>query len=167
MTRDLEQGFLKPVNKGRANSCPYCQGKVPSKKKEHIFNASWGGKRSSKKLICDHCNKHFGETIDLAFKSIVDNILNLWNMAPNRSRKVPDIQIDEDIFLGAFNTPYRSGVKFDFQENDNKYDFSISAGSRSEIKRFIDNGGIEKAIGKPLTDEHKLKMKAQLKNHSN
>ena len=163
MSNDLEQGLIRPSNRGRINSCPYCKGKTPSKNKEHIFNASWGGKQASKKLICDDCNKRFGDTIDLAFKPITDRILNIWAMAPSRSKKIPHIHIKESMFLGPYSILYKKGVCFHFKQDGEKYDFNFSANSKSEIKRFIDNGEIESVIGKTLSDEQKERLKSQLK----
>lgn len=166
MRNQLEQGFIKPSNQGREGregTCPYCgKGRIPSKKKEHIFNASWGGKASSKKLICDSCNARFARTIDLAFKPITDRVQNMWGMAPNRSKKVPEIHIEDGLVIGPYNILHGKGITFDYTEEDHKFNFKISANSKSEIKRFIDNGELETAIGKTLTDKHKEEIKAQL-----
>lgn len=163
MDRELKQEFIKPSSEGRTNKCPYCGEMLPSKNKEHVFNASWGGRAASNKLICNDCNGRFAKTIDLAFKPIVDRILNLWGMAPNRNKTIPNIQIKDNFYIGPHNIAYKKGVDFKYQHEGDKYDFMLSANSKSEIKRFVDNGEMESLIGKTLTNTQKTEIKSQLK----
>lgn len=131
-------------------TCIYCPAKLPSKSREHLFNACWGGTHKSSKLICDDCNAAFSR-IDGCFRPFTDWIMNAHGFRGSRDKEIPLIH------MGSHNVaPYgrlvQSQPRIDESTDANgNQRITAAAGSRSEMRSLLLDGQLEKAIGRTLS----------------
>ena len=92
------------------NKCFYCNGTLPAKNKEHIFNSCWAGSHKTSKLICDRCNNKFS-SIDGVFAPYTQFIMNAGEFKGERHRKIPEISLSDDYILAP-----GANLKFSVQD---------------------------------------------------
>ena len=89
------------IRASELKSCFYCSCLLPASIQEHIFNASWAGSHQTGQLICDNCNKSFGERVDKAFLIYTSAVMNAWSFKGKRHKSLPTIELEGNYFLDA------------------------------------------------------------------
>ena len=145
--------------------CIYCKAKLPSKNKEHLFNACWGGMHMSSKLICDKCNAAFSR-IDGCFQPFTDWIMNAHGFSGSRSKRIPEIDMESHV-VSPFGQVVLSGPKIDISTDaKGTQKIKVVAKTKSELRHVLLDGKLEDLIDRKLTPtdrEHLLKAVSEAK----
>jgi hypothetical protein len=150
------------IQAGSLTQCFYCAGKLPARKKEHIFNACWGGRHKTSQLICDECNAAFS-AIDDALSSWTRFVMNAWQVKGQRQKNIPTIPLQGDYDLVPGSKPKLRQPLLDVRSEEGHHQVSLEASSKSEARRVLLDGELEKRIGRGLTVEERERFLAQVR----
>jgi hypothetical protein len=158
------------IRASELKSCFYCSCLLPASIQEHIFNASWAGSHQTGQLICDNCNKSFGERVDKAFLIYTSAVMNAWSFKGKRHKSLPTIELEGNYFLdaGAKLKLKKPLVEEEIQP-DGLIRSNISFNSRGEAKRWLEGSGAESWLGRALSQEERnylQKIISQAEFHS-
>lgn len=74
--------------------CIFCPQPLDSSTKpEHVWLASLGGRKTTRRVICNGCNELFGNGPDQELANSVAVIRNLMNFPDTKGRPPPDIKM--------------------------------------------------------------------------
>lgn len=134
--------------------CFYCGNSLPAKNKEHVFNSCLGGVHKTSHLICDKCNLFFAD-IDDAFAPLACFVMNAWSFKGERHNKIPEIRL-EDYTLMPGAKPKMKEPKLDaVPMEDQSFKIHLTAKSKTEARKLLLDGELERLIGRPLTEEQR------------
>lgn len=134
-------------------NCIYCDEQLPATKKEHIFNACWGGVHKTSQIICNTCNSHFS-SIDGSFNTFTKYIMNAWEFKGQRHKAVPVITADDGTTIESGGKPKKKS-RVEISEFEEGSKIRIIANSKSEARKLFleEKKRIEEALKRELTDE--------------
>jgi hypothetical protein len=144
--------------------CIYCGSSLEKAKKEHLFNASWGGRESTSALVCTTCNEFFSSEIDDAFKDWVRQIRNAWGIKTQRNPKIPHIISEDGITMGNFGRPQlhvAPSIKATlFEDGSVKVEIAGWTSKRHRKEMLTNFEEIERQIGRPLTENQRRTLES-------
>lgn len=144
------------------HSCIYCPAKLPSSRKEHFFNAAWGGRNKSSRLICNACNSQFSDDFDEAFTPYTQLIRNVWNIS-TRNSAPPIIHTTGDLKILPQSKLYMEPKIQFFKDQEDKFTVNLRASSWGEVKRLLaDDQKAIGTIGRPLSDSEKADLRKKI-----
>lgn len=75
--------------------CVFCGQEFDKLSEEHIIPNCICGRLKSKKLLCKDCNSGLGDSIDLAFDGVYNDIINKFAIKRERGESNPSIAVEE------------------------------------------------------------------------
>lgn len=123
--------------------CIFCTNPVPASAPEHILLAALGGRRTTRKVICDPCNHLFGEGPDKALAESVAVIRNLMVFRSGRGSDAPEIVgpelADHQIILEPGALPrLGKGRPFKIEVlEDGRQSIQVLAGSSEKLRTLL------------------------------
>lgn len=161
-TIDIDLDFMT----NKLSGCIYCNGNLPAKNLEHIFNSSWGGTHKTGQIICDTCNSEYGANIDTSFKVYTKYIMNAWEFKGQRHAEVPTIETVEGFTIERGGKPKRKSEVNITKNEDGGFRIQANVGSKGEARKLLikQKDEIEKEIGHELTEEEIENMHHLIRN---
>jgi hypothetical protein len=149
-----------PRRASELTKCFYCDNPLPAMSGEHIFNSSWGGSYKDKNLICHECNSSFSNSLDTAFNTYAQAVMNSWAFKGERHEAVPKIFLENEYFLdqGAKLKLKQPLVKDEILP-DGRIKSHLTFNSKSEAKRWIKGDGMASWLGRPPSAEEQEQLK--------
>ena len=155
---------LAKIRASELKSCFYCDNPLPSKSKEHLFSACYGGTHKSSRLICDSCNEAFAR-IDPALTQYSYIVMNAWGFKGDRHGEIPVIPLEGNLELGPFASPRLKNAEISTTpQEDGRHAIKVSAGSKGAARRMLfDGDAIDESIGRPLSEDEKDRFREQIR----
>jgi HNH endonuclease len=148
--------------------CIFCERALDEKTKpEHILHAAFGGRKTTRRVICSGCNNAFGGSIDKILVGQFEVIRNLFQMKSGSGGAAPmlrkvktgsqTINVHGDGNLELVTKPFTIA-----KHPDGRFDLSVTVSSLEEMQRYIPNIAASLGISEEQVREQLAQGKASM-----
>lgn len=162
---------LKPAAGPTMSLCILCSSPLtPDTKPEHVWQASLGGRKTTRRVLCSDCNAVLGSGPDKELAESVAFLRNLLNLESGRGKEPPTIKGlrhgRDKIVLRPGGIPEIKGgrpfvITSDPEGNQN---VEVRVSSEEQLRRILPD--LAAALGIELSDIKALLRKAQMRRVS-
>jgi hypothetical protein len=109
---------------------------------EHILHNAFGGKKTTREVVCSDCNNRFGGTIDKVFAEQFGAIRNLLQLESGNRNAPPPLKRVSDktefFDIQSDGTPVLKGKPFSIEKRpDGRFNVQIRATSESQLAALL------------------------------
>lgn len=136
-------------------------------KPEHILHDAFGGRKTTRRVICSECNNKFGSGIDKALTGQFEVIRNFFQMKSGSGSTAPmlrkvkagsqTINVHGDGDLKLITKPFTVA-----KDADGRFDLRVTASTLEEIQRHSPNIAALLGISKEQVREQLVTAKASM-----
>jgi hypothetical protein len=153
--------------------CIFCHSSLDDRTTpEHVLLQALGGRKTTKRVVCNSCNNDFGASIDRALAKSVEPLRNIGNFKSGNRRSPPmirNVEAGGDVFNlmpGAVPTlQIDDNISFP-SRNDGRNELIIKANSEEEFARLLDAAAAKLKLSTTAAEQLKSDAWQSAKLHS-